>query len=423
MTKVNYKPRILVVSHGASATGFSRIADGIIQNLKDEYEFHQFASNHRIDRIDGRWPIYGNPYKSDAYGLDRLGMLTKKIKPHIILILNDLWFCCMHIQRLIKIKNRPLLIGYCPVDGILTRPELYSGLALFDQIVAYNHFGENEVRKIYYKDIPLSAHGLLQKISIIPHGLDIDTFYPLQPDNLIDRTNAKHKFFGKGIAKNGFIVLNASKHQLRKRLDLTIKGFALFAKDKPIDVKLYLHTGATFDGPDIRVIAEQEGISDRLINSAGWLEDHPAIGNEKLNLLYNATDVGINSSMGEGWGLVSFEHAATGAPQIIPDHSACKELWQDVDTMLPVKKEIEHKGLAMMWNEIDPKDIAGILNKLYNDRDFRMKQAEKSYNNAIRNIYRWDKITAQWDKLFQQLLDEKSKQKFISPVDVTNVHF
>lgn len=32
--------------------------------------------------------------------------------------------------------------------------------------------------------------------------------------------------------------------------------------------------------------------------------------------------------MGEGWGMVSFEHVATGAVQIVPDRSACGKLWK-----------------------------------------------------------------------------------------------
>jgi D-inositol-3-phosphate glycosyltransferase len=42
------------------------------------------------------------------------------------------------------------------------------------------------------------------------------------------------------------------------------------------------------------------------------------VDDRQLNLLRNACDVGINTSMGEGWGLAGFEHGATGAAQIVP---------------------------------------------------------------------------------------------------------
>ena len=61
------------------------------------------------------------------------------------------------------------------------------------------------------------------------------------------------------------------------------------------------------------------GLEERLYLNplAGGIVD-----DRELNLLYNACDVGITTSMGEGWGLVSFEHGAAGAAQIVPDHSA-----------------------------------------------------------------------------------------------------
>jgi D-inositol-3-phosphate glycosyltransferase len=77
----------------------------------------------------------------------------------------------------------------------------------------------------------------------------------------------------------------------------------------------------------IRAWIREFGVGDRVsVNpQGGGVRD-----DRELNLLYNACDVGINTSMGEGWGLVSFEHGATGGAQIVPEHTACAELWADV---------------------------------------------------------------------------------------------
>lgn len=399
--KSHSKLRVLAVGHGAAATGFARVLDSVIERLSDAYEFHHLATNHRADRIDGNWPIYGNPDRRDANDLDRLGELIQRLRPHVVLILNDLWFCCVHAHRLQNMPDRPALIAYCPVDGILTRPELYSSLGVFDQVVAYTQFGKDQLERISDLDRPLSS---ANPIEIIPHGVDTDLFFPLQPDDLLNRDLAKRQFFGDRAAEAGFVVLNAAKHDPRKRMDLTIEGFARFARNKPRDVKLYLHTGATFAGPDIRVLAERAGVLDRLLSTEGWLEDHPAIGDERLNLLYNATDVGINTSMGEGWGLISFEHAATGAPQIVPAHSACEELWSSTETMLPARGDREHVGLGMMMKLVDPDDVAALLERLYSDRTFRAAEAKKAYENARRNAYSWDRIAEQWDDVLQRVV-------------------
>jgi len=398
---VEQKPRVLAVGHGSAATGFSRVLDSLIHRLSQKYEFHHFATNHRSERVEGRWPIYGNPDRRDSNGLDRLAELIQQIEPKIVLMLNDLWFCCVHAHRLESMPYRPVLMAYCPVDGIITRPQLYSLLGVFDQLVAYTEFGKNQLKNI---------EGLTNSISVIPHGVDSDVFFPLQRNNLTDRVQAKRQVFGDREAESGFIVLNAAKHDARKRLDLTIEGFARFVRNKPPDVKLYLHTGATFDGPDLREMVRTAGITDRLISTDGWLEDHPAVNDERLNLLYNATDVGINTSSGEGWGLISFEHAATGAPQIVPAHTACEELWQGVETMLPIRSEGEHVGLGMLRKFVDPDDIASVLERLYSDRRFREEQAQRAYENARQTAYDWDRIAQQWDELLQNVLATRAME-------------
>ena len=398
------RPRVLAVGHGSSATGFSRVLDTLIRHLSDKYEFHHFATNHRSERVAGDWPIYGQSDRLDANGLEQLSELIGRVEPQIVLMLNDLWFCCLHANRLESVRDRPPIVAYCPVDGILTRPDLYSALGILDQIVAYTQFGKDQLSRITYQGRPLSSHCITESIQVIPHGVDCDVFFPLQPDDLLNRSEAKRRLFRDGAAEAEFVVFNGAKHDARKRLDLTIEGFSRFARGKPPNVKLYLHTGATFAGPDIREIARRAGITDRLMSTEGWLEDHPAVDDNRLNLMYNSTDVGINTSSGEGWGLVSFEHAATGAPQIVPAHTACAELWSDVETTLPIRHQAEQAGLAMMRKFVDPDDIASVLERLYSDTDFRREQAHKAYETAHRNSYRWDHIAKQWDRLFQNIL-------------------
>ena len=61
----------------------------------------------------------------------------------------------------------------------------------------------------------------------------------------------------------------------------------------------------------------------------------PVVSDAALNRIYNACEVGLNTSAGEGWGLVAFEHGATRAAQVVPRHSACEELWEGAASLLP----------------------------------------------------------------------------------------
>jgi hypothetical protein len=63
----------------------------------------------------------------------------------------------------------------------------------------------------------------------------------------------------------------------------------------------------------------------------------PKFSDEQLNFLYNACDVGINTTTGEGWGMPSFEHAATRAAQIVPHHTSLADLWKGV--LIPLERD------------------------------------------------------------------------------------
>ena len=50
---------------------------------------------------------------------------------------------------------------------------------------------------------------------------------------------------------------------------------------------------------------------------------------EAINQLYNVSDIGINTSDGEGFGLCQLEHMYTGAPQIVTDVGSYRTFLND----------------------------------------------------------------------------------------------
>ena len=83
-------------------------------------------------------------------------------------------------------------------------------------------------------------------------------------------------------------------------------GFATFAGGKPDNVRLVLHEAVAFstEREELMQLAVQLGVAERLAMSTGG---ESGASNEELNLLYSACDVGVNTAMGEGWGLVRFD--------------------------------------------------------------------------------------------------------------------
>ena len=122
-----------------------------------------------------------------------------------------------------------------------------------------------------------------------------------------------------------------------------------------------------------------------------------------LNLLYNACDVGLLTSMGEGWGLVSFEHGAAGAAQIVPDHSACTEIWSGRAEMVAPARRYIPEFSTLEMGEVSAEGTAQALNNLYCDPQRRQHLAQAAYEAAQNPDYSWDAIAERFDDLFAGL--------------------
>ena len=277
-----------------------------------------------------------------------------------------------------------------------------------DRVVVYTHFARKEFEGAFERLRQKRGEGEFPVVDVIPHGIDAAHFHPF-PELMRAsfaspaRAAAKRKVFGDfpGIEES-FIVLNASRPDKRKRIDLTVEGFAKFAADKPANVRLCLHH-AIMGEPEkdqISSLVQQFGLEERLhLNPLGG----GVVDDDKLNLLYNACDVGINTSMGEGWGLVSFEHGGAGAAQIVPAHSACAELWHDRAEMIQPAKRYMPEFSVLEMGEVSAEGVAQALNNLYYNPVRRQQLAQAAFENAQKREYSWDAIPERFNDLFIEL--------------------
>ena len=400
-------PRILVAGDAAVPTGFARVIEGIFKPLSTQYEIHHLGTNYRGDPHGYNWKVYPAELGGDRWGARRIVALAEKIQPQLIFILNDIWVQSAYLQELRQAKTLPPIILYCPVDGGPIDPESIAPLAGVARFVVYTDFGKQQVENAVKKQREKDPSFNFPPVEIIPHGVDTETFYPLQGDGerVSGRLSARMLLFPDATdLEQRFIVLNANRNQPRKRIDTTIRGFSLFARDKPAHVKLFLHMGAEDVGWNVVLLARRYGIEDRILMSS-LAKTIQGVSTAQLNRIYNACDVGINTSSAEGWGLPSFEHAATRAAQIVPRHSACGELWDEAAVMLePAFKLINEGVLTDAWM-VTPEGVAEALEKLYLDREFLAEMSEKAFRTATRPEYRWANISERWNALFQQVLE------------------
>lgn len=384
------KTTLFVIGDGGVTTGFANVLHSIIENLPpNQYDVHHLAINYRGDYYETvPWHhLYPAGLSGDYLGRNRVKPLVDKIKPDVVLILQDLW---VQKDYIADFHYDIPIVSYFPVDSGPLQLEWVTHLTKVTAPVAYTEYGKSEVKKV----APTLS------VQVIPHGIDTSKFYP------INAREAKEQFLGGSIAYEDWIVLNANRNQPRKRIDLTIKGFCEFAKNKPDNVKLYLHMELEGAGWRIDRLMSRYEQAHRLYITSTNLSPGNSLSVEMLNLVYNSCDIGISTSGGEGWGLVPFEHAATGAPQLVPDNSASAELFADNRGLIMPVREESNTATHILTEHTVPSvaTVAESLEYAYTHPEEMQAMADKMYKYITQDKFQWKNIAMQWHKLFQRVV-------------------
>jgi len=331
------KQTILVSSEHLANTGFATVSKNITKSLKDSGKFEvcvvdimsELKSAVDIDGIQ----VIGNKNQSDTFSIERI--IDNIEHFDFLFVINDIWNINLILDKLRQSgKKLPKIFIYFPVDAENHSPYWYQHLDIVTQAYTYTSYAYKVVKGAI-KQMPLTieaAEDILNKIAIVPHGYDANSFYNIQERDGISINEIRERLFKTDKFNDAFILLNANTNQPRKRLDITMRAFAWFLK-RLNEQNIFLYMHSAIEGCiNILELARQLNIEHNLILSTpiDKPKERPNASIEEMNLIFNACDVGINTSMGEGWGLCSMEHMITGAPQIVPAHSACEEIFFNV---------------------------------------------------------------------------------------------
>lgn len=162
----------------------------------------------------------------------------------------------------------------------------------------------------------------------IPLAFDSSDYY--QEDQTECRARIKAEYEEDWQGK--FVVMinaaNMSKPS-RKNFSCALAAFAKYHKKNP-DSLLYLHTeitGQMSSGEDLRKMSAMYGLDDSCLRFPPQYEYNMGmLGADFMRTVYNAADVLLCTSRGEGFGVPLVEAQACGLPVIAPEFSASGEL-------------------------------------------------------------------------------------------------
>jgi D-inositol-3-phosphate glycosyltransferase len=392
------KAKLLWCGDIVAMTGFSRVTENVISRLKDDFEIVVLGNNWWGDPtpLQEEYKMYpsSNRHQTAPFGEQRIREIVEREQPDVVFTINDMWIIneqYRQIQDLHK-QGKFKFVGYAPMDSYGWIGCLDETANDWDAIISYTEFGAHEFVK----------GGIYKPIAVIPHGVTPGQFYPM------DRNECRRKL---GLKEDIFIVFNGNRNQFRKRQDITIKAFAKFAVNKP-EAQLYLHMGLKDQGWDLMGVFAREmskvGLdpNGRIIMTT-QSDGPPNVSVEMLNTIYNACDVGVNTCKGEGWGLVNFEHAACGVPQVVPDHTSCKEIFESYGELIRCDHVDVDTNYAREMPCPSSDHLAEILDYLYQDQSVREWVGTRCRQRVMDTQFSWDTVASQFGGIFEEVLSQE----------------
>jgi glycosyltransferase involved in cell wall biosynthesis len=398
-------------------TGFGNVMHNIGERLVRDYghDIHVLAVNYRGDYfpsiLEPDRPTYlklYNPTKflaEDLHGQTRvielLGMLgeTPGLGLDVVFMLTDpqvllqLLFENNYDKDRYLLRYRPI-VSYVPCDGTNLPPAWTETLPRVTNVVAMSKWGQQ-----HYPGSKL-----------VYHGVDSDKFYPVSEKPITmssgqvirSKRDAKRAF---GFDPKSFVIGRVDKNSGRKDWGALLRTVGPLMQ-KYSDIEFYAHCAATenvsgvniplmftrfLDADAIKRRVHQPGLHNTFI---GWSQ-------EDMNALYNAFDIFVSTSRGEGFGMTLSEAAACGVPIVAQNVSAIPEV------VGPGGILVEPSGVMVTvpsGEDLWMPDVAAFseaIERLYHSSGLRRDLGEQGVAH-VRQLT-WDYATERMDEFIRAL--------------------
>ena len=409
------KKKVLMLSdHALSVSGVGVQSRHLINGLieKGDWTFRQFGAAIKHDNYD---VVQVNPdfviKPVDGFGnVEMIRQTLAAEKPDLLLIFTDPRFFVWLWQMEDEI-HQVCPIAYWHVWDNKPFPNFNAAFYEATDLINCHSHMTYEMLKDEYPE----------KVNFVPHTLPGTTYFRMDKNDIQD---AKIKAFGYQ-KRNHFIAFWMNRNARRKRPNDVLWSWKKFLeKNKSLegnypDALLLMHTDPNDnEGPNLLATAEMLGIADNVAFSKDRLD----FG--QINTLHNMSDVCLNISYAEGFGLATLEAMQTGTPIIalktggltrqVVDHRDGTQNGVALDVKL--KSMVGSQAVPYIFEDYaDVNDVADALTKIYNMSPEEKDALSEKVQEYVKSEFSYEDMIDKWDAtLNEMLLNWKSRYERIS---------
>jgi len=412
--------RLLVLGH-LSDTGFGTVTRELGKRFVEAgVDLRIIAVNHRGEPVKGPlsgrvWPanMYGDPYGGDYSALAIEGSFWKRLdpsdewKPDAVLVISDVTGLLSHMGRvnegIVQLWRSIPVYHYCPIEGD-NLPPGWRELWNIVRPVAMSDYGQRVISSFLGRSVPR-----------IYHGVDSETFRPVSFSDpaIVDGKRLQTKEACKahfGMDPKRLLILRSDRNVVRKFYPQLIGLFGEIAQTRD-DVDLLMHCRPDdMEGMDL--IAEVMRLPEPIRNGqrlwfSGKHDTFVGLTQDGLRALYNAADLYVSTTGGEGFGLTLAESLACEVPVVCTDWAAESEVIGPGGVMVPPLEDKYgepvryHSKFGMDWATPDPKAFVEPVLTLLSKPSRRRALGSAGRSHVVRS-FNWDIAAAQFVALFEE---------------------
>ena len=375
---------VLISTHVDQTTGYSKVVYNLLGQLSTlapavktyHFGFQRLPARTSIRTVPKGVIAYdaaaNEDPKEEGFGFNKIHEYLEMVNPDVVMIYNDPLIIHRFVEAMKFNKETSPYKLWVYVD------QVYEGIAppLIETITKNAHRVYCFTR--YWADI-YSKYAPFPDIRVLENAVDTTMFSKLS-DSARMAVRAT-----MGIPPEAVLFVNANRNSQRKRHDLAIMGFVELIKRDPSKPYYFMivtglngQQGAYYDVSRVySTEMQRQGLDPNDFAKRLLLVDTSAkpVPDSSINEIYNAADIGVNTSDGEGFGLCQLEHLYTGAPQVVTDVGSYRSfLTEDVAAFVPSSGTQYFAGsmpLGFSAPVFDPEEVAKKMDEMVKTLDAR----------------------------------------------------
>lgn len=405
--------RILWLGDAGCTTGFGRVSHAIGDRLVTDYGHD--ISCLAVNYLGDYWPTPMKLYRpnklsgNDMFGLTRYVEMLAEVMPEVTVMLQDPYVILKHLLRnnrdpeLMMARTAPIL-AYMPVDGT-NQPSTWQKLPeIVNKLPAVKGGKQPSLTPVVMTEF---GRTLYPEAPLVYHGVDTNTYHKVSAANPV-YTSTGRRIASKadakavlGFSKDSFLVIRVDRNSHRKNYGDTWRALVPVMK-RHDDISAWMHCKAEGDQLELPQILSREPEIAQRFKFPGDLSTFVGWSESDLVTLYNAADLFVSTSWGEGFGLTLAEAAACEVPIIAQNVSSIPEVVGPGGILIDPERLIAVDSGEDQWLP-SVGLFSEAIERLYADRKLRAELGAAGRSHVVAN-FNWDRAAQQFDRLISEVI-------------------